>query len=310
MTTSDESPAVEVVAHEPTCRYLKARRGAVGIECKHGFDVCGICDPCTCGPFQPRVQPWMRVCFGDVIPFDKIERADRFIEEALELVQTTDGFTVERAHALVDYVFGRPVGEPAQEVGGVMVTLAALCLANGLDMHTAGEAELTRIWTKVDVIRAKQAAKPTGSALPVATIPTAQAFETTGFIQPVDEPRRARATGEWSEVWEKSERDVRPTAQSPTDAQIEEIIFEGLTIEIARDGEGHQVEWSGFPEVAERLRELFAGAPHTSPTPGYVLVPVEATEDMLHAGGFRIDPGVGRDCYRAMVRAALQGGEK
>jgi hypothetical protein len=120
-------------------------------------------------PFQERVQPWMIACFGAEISSDMLERADRFTEEALELVQTMPGFTADRAHALVDYVFGRPVGQQAQEVGGVMVTLAALCLASGMDMHEAGETELARIWTKVEQIRAKQAAKPTGSALPIAT---------------------------------------------------------------------------------------------------------------------------------------------
>lgn len=47
-----------------------------------------------------------------------------------------------------------------------MVTLAALCLAQDLDMHAAGETELARIWTKVEQIRAKQAAKPKHSPLP------------------------------------------------------------------------------------------------------------------------------------------------
>lgn len=47
-----------------------------------------------------------------------------------------------------------------------MVTLAALCLANGLDMHAAGEIELADIWTKVERIRAKQAAKPKYAPLP------------------------------------------------------------------------------------------------------------------------------------------------
>lgn len=49
-----------------------------------------------------------------------------------------------------------------------MVTLAALCLASNLDMHKAGEDELSRIWTKVEQIRAKQAAKPKFSVLPIA----------------------------------------------------------------------------------------------------------------------------------------------
>ncbi|WP_206360502.1 hypothetical protein, partial [Pseudomonas viridiflava] len=84
-----------------------------------------------------------------------------------KLVQAC-GATSDEAHQLVDYVYGRPTGEPDQEVGGVMVTLAALCLAHQLDMHAAGETELSRIWTKVDQIRAKQAAKPAMSPLPGA----------------------------------------------------------------------------------------------------------------------------------------------
>lgn len=115
--------------------------------------------------FQTRVQPWMLACFGHDIANDKTERNHRFLEEALELVQAT-GCTQSEAHQLVDYVFGRQTGEPAQEVGGVMVTLAALCLAQQMDMHDAGEMELARIWTKVEQIRAKQAAKPCHSPLP------------------------------------------------------------------------------------------------------------------------------------------------
>lgn len=115
--------------------------------------------------FQARVQPWMLECFGAEIATDAQERNHRFLEEALELVQAC-GATASEAHQLVDYVYGRPVGEKTQEAGGVMVTLAALCLAQGLDMHAAGETELARIWTKVEQIRAKQAAKPKHSPLP------------------------------------------------------------------------------------------------------------------------------------------------
>ncbi|MDR9847077.1 hypothetical protein [Herbaspirillum huttiense] len=118
------------------------------------------------GSFQSRVKPWMLECFGQAISDDLVERNHRFLEEALELVQST-GCTQGEAHELVDYVFGRPVGEPEQEVGGVMVTLAALCLAAKMDMHAAGDKELARVWTKVEQIRAKQAAKPKFSALPI-----------------------------------------------------------------------------------------------------------------------------------------------
>lgn len=115
--------------------------------------------------FQTRVAPWMQKCFGPVISNDVKERNHRFLEESLELVQST-GCTASEAHQLVDYVYGRPKGESHQEVGGVMVTLAALCLALGLDMHNAGEDELARIWTKIEKIRTKQAAKPDHSPLP------------------------------------------------------------------------------------------------------------------------------------------------
>ena len=115
--------------------------------------------------FQERVDSWLLQCFGEKIAKDKIERNHRFLEESLELVQAL-GCTKSEAYQLVDYVFGRTVGEPVQEVGGVMVTLAALCLANEMEMNEAGEAELARIWTKVEQIRAKQAAKPKHGSLP------------------------------------------------------------------------------------------------------------------------------------------------
>src|SRR5207302_880683 len=78
------------------------------------------------------------------------------------------------AHQLVDYVFGRAAGNASQEVGGVMVTLAALCLAQGIDMHESAETELSRIWTKIETIRNKQAAKPPHSPLPQAALSVSQ----------------------------------------------------------------------------------------------------------------------------------------
>lgn len=101
----------------------------------------------------------MQACFGPDISADPVERNHRFLEEALELVQANGG-TPDEAHRIVDYVFSRPPGDLKQEVGGVMVTLAALCLAAGTDMQADGDAELAAIWTMVDRIRAKQAAKP------------------------------------------------------------------------------------------------------------------------------------------------------
>lgn len=110
--------------------------------------------------FQAGVAEWMGRCFLPSLYSNMTERGDRLLEEVLELLQAR-GYDSARVPTLVDYVFGRPVGEPAQEVGGVMVTLAGYCWVAGLDMHAAGDAELARInQPKVMAnIRAKQEAK-------------------------------------------------------------------------------------------------------------------------------------------------------
>jgi hypothetical protein len=184
-TANPEPAAAEPVASRcPDCRgsgWLQEGVNAMvtrQIECHRckGKGLIYTAPPSASAPSQPselqaKVAPWMQECFGPVISADKLERSDRFIEESLELVQAC-GYERERAHALVEYVFNRPVGEPSQEVGGVMVTLAALCLAHGMDMHAAGETEVRRI-SAPDVIakiRAKQASKPTGSALPISQL--------------------------------------------------------------------------------------------------------------------------------------------
>ena len=119
------------------------------------------------GRFQQEVYEWLLKCFGKEIAHDKTERNHRFLEESLELVQAC-GCTQSEAHQLVDYVFNRSIGEKDQEVGGVTVTLSALCSANHLNMKACGNKELQRIWDCMDKIRAKQAAKPKHSPLPGA----------------------------------------------------------------------------------------------------------------------------------------------
>jgi len=121
--------------------------------------------------FQACVADWMHDCFGPEISADKLERADRFLEEVLELLQAV-GYPRERVRELEGYTYSRPVGELGQEVGGVMVTLAALCSAHNVDMQGEGDRELDRI-TQPKImrkIRDKQASKPHGTALPVADI--------------------------------------------------------------------------------------------------------------------------------------------
>jgi len=115
--------------------------------------------------YQQRVERWLDACFPPSVRSDRAERTHRFLEEALELAQA-NGCSRDDALALVEYVFGRPVGRPDQEVGGVMVTLAGLCSASGINMDNAGDRELERNWDRIETIRAKQQAKPHGSPLP------------------------------------------------------------------------------------------------------------------------------------------------
>ena len=115
--------------------------------------------------YQSRVEKWLEACFPLSVRLDRSERTHRFLEDALELAQA-NGCTRADALALVDYVFGRPSGQPAQEVGGVMVTLASLCSASNINMNEAGDGELDRNWDRIEQIRAKQQSKQHGSPLP------------------------------------------------------------------------------------------------------------------------------------------------
>lgn len=110
--------------------------------------------------FQVGVARWMDLCFLPSLYSNMIERGDRLVEEVFELLQS-HGYDPNRIATLVDYVWNRPVGEPGQEVGGVMVTLAGYCHIAALDMHAEGDRELQRI-TRPEImakIRAKQEAK-------------------------------------------------------------------------------------------------------------------------------------------------------
>lgn len=96
--------------------------------------------------FQSAVSKWMVETFGDKIAMDPLERIMRFLEEAMELAQTL-GMTEAECGRVASYVWGRPAGEVNNEVGGVMVTLAALCHRQEVDLSAAALGELTRIDT-------------------------------------------------------------------------------------------------------------------------------------------------------------------
>jgi hypothetical protein len=95
-------------------------------------------------PFQKRAEYWAKICFGLELATSKRERVHRFGEEAIETMQAF-GMTRKEAHAAVNYVYSRPVGDKRQEIGGTMTTLAVLCAAHGIDMIGEGERDLMEI---------------------------------------------------------------------------------------------------------------------------------------------------------------------
>lgn len=115
--------------------------------------------------FQDRVSLWIQMCFGIKPDAIKRERNHRFLEESLELVQSL-GCTKDEALELLEYVYSRPAGDPKQEVGGTMVTLAGLCAANDFDMEDLAEDELDRVWKNIEKIRLKRQKKNEESPLP------------------------------------------------------------------------------------------------------------------------------------------------
>lgn len=108
---------------------------------------------------QKTVATWCINAFGVEHATSIPQRGIRLLEEALEAYQAA-GATQEMAHRLVDYVFGRPVGELAQELGGVGVTLLALANAAGLIADEQEALEVARVLSKpLEVYAARNAAK-------------------------------------------------------------------------------------------------------------------------------------------------------
>lgn len=110
--------------------------------------------------FQKRVHEWMIKCMGTKVALSTNERNFRFLEEAAELVQA-GGMSRRQALETINYVFSREIGTVPSETGGVMVTLAALCTAHGVDMDLEGWREIDRIDNPemIEKIRAKHARK-------------------------------------------------------------------------------------------------------------------------------------------------------
>lgn len=74
-------------------------------------------------------------------------RALRLLEEAVELAQAFE-VPKDKIMNLVEVVYQRPPGDPAQELGGVMVTTAVLAGTYGSNPEFFFEEELARVLAK------------------------------------------------------------------------------------------------------------------------------------------------------------------
>lgn len=93
---------------------------------------------------QSVASKWVHDTFGEDCALDCTERAKRVLEEAIELAQAS-GVSEDDVDFITHYVYRRDVGEIDQEVGGVAITLAALCTANGLNLETEMWREIRRV---------------------------------------------------------------------------------------------------------------------------------------------------------------------
>jgi NTP pyrophosphatase (non-canonical NTP hydrolase) len=95
--------------------------------------------------WQRLVGRWTELVFRD--RFAEVTpriRVMRLLEEALELAQAED-VPVTDAIIILNQVYDRPKGEPSQELGGVVITLANYAETAGLDLEEAFYSEFTRI---------------------------------------------------------------------------------------------------------------------------------------------------------------------
>jgi hypothetical protein len=92
---------------------------------------------------QKVVVDWGVRCFGQAHMDDRVIRAARFLEEAVELAQAC-GLAKDHALRALEHVYSRPAGEVEQEIGGVSVTLLALCGAFGLSADDCETKEIAR----------------------------------------------------------------------------------------------------------------------------------------------------------------------
>lgn len=96
---------------------------------------------------QAQVAEWCVAAFGGDHAASLPQRGLRHAEEAIEAAQAA-GTNPDQIHKLVDYIYAKPPGDMAQEIGGSGLTLLALANAAGISADDAEAAEVARVLSK------------------------------------------------------------------------------------------------------------------------------------------------------------------
>lgn len=92
---------------------------------------------------QTDILDWVKRTFGQQT-LTKEERYRRFIEEAVELGQALD-IPSQDIIRIVEVVYSKPKGIISQEIGGVGLTLEALCAFLHFSLYYETEYEFNRV---------------------------------------------------------------------------------------------------------------------------------------------------------------------
>lgn len=96
---------------------------------------------------QAQASQWALAAFGKNEARLPEQRALRLVEESIEAAQAC-GCDPAQLHKLIDFVFARPVGDLAQELGAVGLTLLLCADAATLSADDCERAELARVLAK------------------------------------------------------------------------------------------------------------------------------------------------------------------
>lgn len=128
----------------------------------------------VCGFFQWIVKDILRIrstdiqsrnldfclrCFGFSNTFNKRERAYRYAEEAMELLQAA-GLTKSEVEYILSHVYSKEVGDLRKELANAQQTLLALSSAYGIHLEDEVERDLKWANENIPHIREKYFKKP------------------------------------------------------------------------------------------------------------------------------------------------------